>query len=59
MKRKIIFCCAILMTLLQFSFLNSFSLEGQVTVGDINGDGYVDSIDYVFFFKQKTAYEIS
>ncbi|WP_081743160.1 expansin EXLX1 family cellulose-binding protein [Acetivibrio clariflavus] len=46
MKRKIIFCCAILMTLLQFSFLNSFSLEGQVTVGDINGDGYVDSIDY-------------
>ena len=46
MNSKIILSCVILSTLLHFFFLNVYSQEVQTTVGDVNGDGYVNSIDY-------------
>lgn len=46
MNNKRILWCVILTTLLQLSFISVFSQEGQATVGDVNDDGEVNSVDY-------------
>ncbi len=46
MNIKRILCFIILSTFVQLSFLNVFSKEGQAIVGDVNGDGEVNSVDY-------------
>jgi len=46
MNIKKILCCVILTVLVQFLFLNAFSQEGQVHVGDVDVDGEVNSIDF-------------
>jgi expansin (peptidoglycan-binding protein) len=46
MRFKRIFCCVVISSFVLLSFLNVFSKEGQAIVGDVNGDGEVNSVDY-------------
>jgi expansin (peptidoglycan-binding protein) len=48
MNRKVIIGCAVVVTLIQLLSFNVFSQGVQPIVGDVNGDGEVNSFDYAY-----------